>query len=238
MLFCFIKWSKLYKHYSLPPIMDNVLLSSVPSVFNSEHVKAYISNIKEKHTDKVILFESDYYAILAAILKHYFKDTGWVIAPEYWFNDKRRSDFVVFLPYIGQLPGIRYGEPIPKLMCESKSPSAIPWKDLVKEQLWNQASTVCEDHGGKLWVIAQIGFYICIFRFDLTEYTDSDWFTNFSPLNLKDWSEEDLDELEIKYIPESINGEDIIQVIQWDLREKHQYDYIHKMLVHITENDP
>jgi hypothetical protein len=56
--------------------MDNVLLSSVPSVFNSEHVKAYISYIIEKHRDKDILFESDYSAILAAILKHYFKDTG------------------------------------------------------------------------------------------------------------------------------------------------------------------
>jgi hypothetical protein len=54
---------------------------------------------------------------LAAILPHYFKHTdGWVIAPEYWSNDKRKSDFVVFLPDIRQTPGIGYGEPIPKLM--------------------------------------------------------------------------------------------------------------------------
>lgn len=218
--------------------MDNVRLSSVPFVFNNEHVKAYISNIIEKHTNKEKLFESGYSAILDAILKHCFKDTAWVIASEYWSNDKGRSDFVVFLPYIDQSPNIRYGEPIPKLMCEYKSPYAIPWKDLVKEQLWNQASSICEDHRGKLWVIGQIGFYICIFRFDLTEYMDSDWFTNFSPLNLNGWSEEDLGELGIKYITESINGKDIIQVIQWDLREKYQYDYIHKMLVHITENYP
>jgi hypothetical protein len=66
---------------------------------------------------------------LAAILPHYFKHTeGWVIAPEYWSNDKRRSDFVVFLPYIGQSTNMRYGKPIPRLMCESKAPSAVPRK--------------------------------------------------------------------------------------------------------------
>jgi hypothetical protein len=55
--------------------MDNVLLSSVPSVFNSEYVRAYISNIKERHANKENLFESDFSAFLAAILSHYFKHT-------------------------------------------------------------------------------------------------------------------------------------------------------------------
>jgi hypothetical protein len=55
--------------------MDNVLLSSVPSVLNSEYVRAYISNIKERHANKENLFESDFSAFLAAILPHYFKHT-------------------------------------------------------------------------------------------------------------------------------------------------------------------
>jgi hypothetical protein len=55
--------------------MDNVLLSSVPSVFNSKYVRAYIDYIKEKHANKEILFESDFSAFLAAILPHYFKET-------------------------------------------------------------------------------------------------------------------------------------------------------------------
>ena len=231
------KLLKLDKQYSLPPVMDNLLLSSA---FNSVYVTAYITNITERHKEKNKLFESDFSALLAAILPHYFEYTkGWVIAPEIWSNDKRKSDLVVFLPNTIQNSRLRYGEPVPHLMCESKLPSGIPWKDLVKEQLWNQASTVSEDYGGKLWVIGQIGFFICIFRFDLVKYNDSLWFTNFSPLNINNFTEQDLDYLEIKYIMESnSNNENILQVIQWDLRETSQYRYIDEMLLHITRNDP
>jgi hypothetical protein len=55
--------------------MDNLRLSSVPSVFKSEYVTAYISNIKERLANKEYLFESDFSAFLAAILPHYFKHT-------------------------------------------------------------------------------------------------------------------------------------------------------------------
>jgi hypothetical protein len=55
--------------------MDNLLLYSVPSVFDTEYVKAYISNIIERNKDKEKLFESDFSAFLAAILPHYFKHT-------------------------------------------------------------------------------------------------------------------------------------------------------------------
>jgi len=123
-------------------------------------------------------------------------------------------------------------------MCESKYPSAVTWKDLVKEQLWNKANSVSEDYKGKLWVIGQIGFYVCIFRFDVTDYYYSDWFTNFSPLNLRNLNEHDLDYLEVQYITESISNHiDVIQVIQWDLREKAHHEYINEMLEHIATNN-
>lgn len=230
------KLVKVEKYYSLPTVTDNLLLSSA---FNSEYVKAYINNIKVKYANKNTLFESDFSAMLAAILPYYFKlKGGWVIAAEIWSNDKYRSDFVVFLPYI--LPGnpSKYGQPIPRLMCESKYPSAVPWKDLVKEQLWNKANSVSEDYKGKLWVIGQIGFYVCIFRFDVTDYYYSDWFTNFSPLNLRNLNEHDLDYLEVQFITESISNHiDVIQVIQWDLREKAHHEYINEMLEHIATNN-
>jgi len=124
-------------------------------------------------------------------------------------------------------------------MGESKAPYGVSWQNLVKEQLRNQASSVVEDYGDKLWVIAQIGFYICIFRFDFHKYKDSNWFTNFSPLNLRSFTEKDLDELEIKYIAESnSNNQDIIRVIQWDLRDGYQHIYIHNMLEYIYINAP
>lgn len=177
--------------------------------------------------------------MLAAILPHYFKETdGWIIAPEIRANGKRKSDFVVFLPDILPNSNWSYGTPVPRLMCESKLPSAIPWEKLVKEQLWDQATAVSEDFDGKLWVIAQIGFYVCVYRFDLTDYGDSDWFTNFSPLNLRYFNERDLDYLEIKYVVESINNEDVIQVIKWDLRESTHHQYIDEMLAHIAINNP
>jgi len=45
--------------------MDNLRLSSV---FDSQYLTAYISNIKERLADKENLFESDFSAFLAAIL--------------------------------------------------------------------------------------------------------------------------------------------------------------------------
>ena len=103
----------------------------------------------------------------------------------------------------------------------------------------NKANSVSEDYKGKLWVIGQIGFYVCIFRFDVTDYYYSDWFTNFSPLNLRNLNEHDLDYLEVQYITESISNHiDVIQVIQWDLREKAHHEYINEMLEYIATNNP
>ena len=67
------KLVKVDKYYSLPTVTDNLLLSSA---FNSEYVKAYINNIKVKYANKNTLFESDFSAMLAAILPYYFKLKG------------------------------------------------------------------------------------------------------------------------------------------------------------------
>lgn len=160
-----------------------------------EFVIAMIRNLQTRQREHEKLFESDFTRVMGAILPHYFVYVqGWVIAPEIWSDDKRRSDFVICL--VNLIHGIipPYGHSIPKVMVEGKLPSAIPWNKLCKDQLWYQADSLKNDEG-KLWVIGQIGYYVCIFRFDVNNYIESEWFKNFSPLNLHNFSPEDLDEL-------------------------------------------
>lgn len=198
-----------------------------------------IGDLKTRQRQHENLFESDFTRVMAAILPHYFVyDQGWVIAPEIWSDDKRRSDFVVSVVNTLRHGRIPYGHSIPKVMVEGKAPSAIPWSKLCKDQLWDQADSLKNDDG-KLWVIGQIGYYVCIFRFDVLNYRESEWFRNFSPLNLHRFSPEDLDELEIKHITESVdnNTRDVTMVIQWDLRQEDQYKYIHEMLSYIVTNN-
>jgi hypothetical protein len=130
---------------------------------------------------------SDYSRILSAILPHYYPYLrGFVIAPEIWSADKRKSDFVVSKVNIRNRT-LPYGHHIVLLMCECKNKTAISWWNLAKDQLWAQADSL--KHGnGRLWVIGQIGFEICFFRFDILNYEYSEWFTNFSPLNLRNFS--------------------------------------------------
>jgi hypothetical protein len=125
-------------------------------------------------------------------------------------------------------------------MYECKNMGAIPWQKLAKDQLWDQANSLIEDyHHGKLWVIGQIGFSICFFRFNLFEYKYSDWFTNFSPLNLHNFSPEQLNYLKIKHITESIDSDtDVVQVIEWRLDNWNHHNYIHEMFQYILNNDP
>lgn len=187
------------------------------------------------------MFESDFSRLLGAMLPHYFKyDNGWIIAPEIWSLDKRKSDFVVSKTNINRHGPKAYGESIIKLMAESKKPIIISWQELVKEQLWNQAESLMNDEG-RLWVIGQIGYYICFFKFDIQKYNESEFFRNFSPVNLRNFTPEQLDDFKILHITESlwdgVNSRDVIQVIQWDVRNTDNRQYIDEMFIHIMTND-
>jgi hypothetical protein len=95
--------------------------------------------------------------------------------------------------------------------------------------------------GDKLWVIAQIGFQLCVFRFDLNKYLfpgSSGVFDHFSPLNLNEWTDTDLDARGIKHITESVDHyRDVLQVIQWELDNPAHYPHIHAMLLWISQNE-
>lgn len=208
------------------------------SIFNNITIKALIEELKNRQNNHEHLFESDYSLILGAILPHYFKfNNNVVISPEMWSNDKRRSDYVASKINVNRNAIVPYGHATPLLMAECKKRWAISWANLVKDQLWNQADSL-KNAENKLWVIGLIGFEICVFKFDLLNYNWSNTFTNFSPVNLNNFSIEDLDELEIKHVSESIGRIDVIQVIQWRLDDNTHHIYIHNMLDYISKNNP
>lgn len=61
---------------------------------------------------------------------------------------------------------LRYGKPLPLVMYECKNKNAISWQKLAEDQLWEQAD-FHKNGDGKLWVIGQIGFEICVYKFDV-----------------------------------------------------------------------
>jgi hypothetical protein len=134
-------------------------------VFNLPMVEALIWNLKTRRDKGEKLFETDYTRILASILPHYFAYSDFCIAPEIWSDDKRKSDFVISNTIVDRNhPDYLYGHSLPWLMVESKNRGAIAWKNLVKEQLYNQVDTN-KNEARKLWVIGTIGFTICFFSF-------------------------------------------------------------------------
>ena len=57
----------------------------------------------------------------------------------------------------------------------------------MKDQLWDKAD-VLKQENGRLWVMAQIGFEICLFEFDVLKYPSSSGdYQNFIPLLPNGW---------------------------------------------------
>ena len=100
-----------------------------------------------------------------------------------------------------------YSYLLPLVMYECKNKAAISWWRLAKDQLWEQADSHKNDHN-RLWVIGQIGFEVCVFRLDVVNYTDREMFKHFSHLYLNNYSTEDLDFLNIRYIDYTFDGKD------------------------------
>lgn len=123
-------------------------------------------------------------------------------------------------------------------MVECKNKGAISWWSLCKDQLWEEAVSI-RNSNSRAWVVANIGFEICFFRFDQLDYDySSDWFTNFSPLNIRNFDEDDLQYLGLEPIIEDIDGVNVIQVIKWRLDNPSHRFYIDEMFLHIKNNAP
>lgn len=189
------------------------------------------------------LYESDYTRLMAAILPYYFHyGRGWNISPEVWgdtnWGRDSKSDLVISRRWISPSNNIyRYGQPLNWAMIEFKKWGVISWHNLVEGQLWNQADSL--ELNGKLWVIALRGLEMGVFRFNHVDFPDdTDTYTNFSPLNLNNFSDVDLNRLGIDHVTVSNNqNQDIVRVIQWRLDNVQHHGYIHDMLNYISQNN-
>jgi hypothetical protein len=142
-------------------IGQSIVLQS--SVFDLEFVTAIITNLKNRDKNKENLFESDYSRIMGAILPYYFEyRQNWVLSPEIWSLDKRRSDLVLTKTLLSHNGPYLYGHSFAHLMVECKRKHAVAWKKLVPEQLWNQADSLKNDDG-KLWVIGRTDWILNMF---------------------------------------------------------------------------
>lgn len=210
------------------------------SAFNNEMVTALIHDLKRRYANKELLFESDYSRNLAAILPYYYKYMdNFTIAPEILAENRIKPDFTICKTHLGRNGLLPYGHYIVVAFAESKKRDAVSWWTLMKKQLWG-LSYVLKNDTGQMWVIAQIGMEICIFHFDITKYLypGHKTYTNFSPLNFHNFSNEDWIILEIDRIVETVGRQDVIQVIKWVLDKSDNHRYVHEMFVHITTKNP
>ena len=225
---------------------NNLLLTILESsVFNRVDIRDLINNLKNRENNKENLTESDYNLIVTSIIPYYISYTrGWISGPEVWNNDpstaRKKTDFVWFKinGHGINYPNMPVGFPLPTHLYEGKKRWVQSWANLMKDQVFNECEGLALN--GKIWVICNIGFEFCIFRFDLSRFSypyASDTFDHFEPLNLNNWTEQQFDSKKIKYISESISPtQDLIRVIQWRLDKPEHYQWIHDMLRYIANN--
>lgn len=106
----------------------------------------------------------------------------------------------------------------------------------MSDQAWEQADLV-KNPNGRIWVIIQRDFELCIFKFDVTHFTSNGDFVNFKPLNLHRFSEKDLIEIDTNPLVEVINNQRRIQVIRWKLNDDNHHGYLDEMLNYIFARD-
>ena len=204
-------------------------------------INALISHLSAKVGRGENPYESEYSRIMFAIMPYYFKyDDNYTFSPEIWndnpANRAGRCDGMLSLTIVD--PNRRdYGSSLQYVMYECKRRSTISWEKLANDQLWEQADAN-KNPAGRLWVIGQIGFDMCVFSFDILNYLNRNEFRNFSPLNLNNWSAEDFISLDIGCIHRVINNVDTLLVIKWKLNDTNQHQYIHNMLDYISRNNP
>lgn len=220
---------------SRPHAFVNLPLES--SFLDKAIICAMINNLKSKEKGKQHILECDYSRITSVLLPFYFPYTdNWCISPEWVANENHRPDYTVF--EVCLVPGNSYGECTPHLIAEIKNKAAISWWALMRNQVWDQADMLKQENG-RLLVMAQIGFEVCLFKFDILKYhSHSGDYENFMPLLPDGWGKEDLDELDIKYITETTNNVEEIRVVKWRLDDPYQASFIHDLFELVRTTRP
>ena len=177
------------------------------------------------------LRECEYSRILARILPIYFPldgDSKWSIAPVFDVGEDHHPDFTIwdstFVPDV-------------YAVIEVKSRRGQSWGQLL-EQLWNQADKA-KGSSDRLWAIGLKGFEICVFKFNINEWenTDPEFWINFKALNLSNLNSFQLNQLGVNHTFANYNNFHELGIIKWRLDDIRHAPYIHAMLKHVAENN-
>ncbi len=197
---------------------------------------AYIEYLKRNYRGN--LRECDYSKSLALILPQCFPlNLGWFITPEFALTGDYSPDYLI--GRIITTPGPYYGTSYHHVVVEVKRRIAVSWWVLMRNQLWDECDAV-KNGDGKIFCIALIGFEICFFTFDVNDFhSPSGDYRSFDPLNLNHFTEKDLNDLDVEYIPEKReDGVSVIRVIRWRIDDPRHRPYIVDMLQYISTNNP
>lgn len=193
------------------------------SYLNCQLIKDLI--IYTKRAEVPHSFEGEYTRLMSVLLPYYCKFDNWYITPEYNFRETIHPDYTVFRNI-----GLPDQEPKGYVIVETISRSGASWFKLL-EQLRTQADVGSTN--GRVWVISQKGFEICIFRFDRLSYPNEGHFTSFEPVNVDNYDKDDRDHIEVKYL-KYINR---IAVIKCRLDKFDHAYHIDRMFIHILSNN-
>ena len=230
--------------YKIPKPAEFCSTTLKSSFINIPHIREIIIDLsnQNQNQNQNRLQECDYKVITSAILAYYFHDITnnnnlWVTVPEYQSpqGENVRPDYTLMLVHINPFGLKIYA------VIEVKSKSGDSWDKLLK-QLYEQAERAINvsEVIGRVWVIGQKGFEICLFKFNSQKYKDQDpdLYTFFEPLNLNNFSQPQLDHLGIKYKTCNDNGFDRIALIKWRLDNINHIPYIHDMFEHMKRFNP
>jgi len=222
------------KGFTMP---GNRNFSTSSSLSMTPPTLAYITWLKSHTVGGNPTRECDYSKILALALPEYFTlGNDWCVAPEWTLDENITPDYLVSrIETNSNLPS--YGGSYNHLVVEVKDHVAVSWWKLLETQAWSQCDLAKNSASGRIYFVGQIGYEICFFFFDVRRFpSHSDNYTNFFPMNLRSFTTEDLDYLNIKYLTEvTLNNLDI-RVIKWRWDDPAQHIYINEMFNYILNN--
>ena len=202
-------------------------ISFHPLSQNWSLIRALIHAAKEKQNNAS---NRDYQKIIIAMMSYHLNGENLIFFPQYSRGGTTTGNYL--LSSVETDVNKDYGKLDTKAIYTAKKPESYTWGHYLQE-LWPIANTH-KNLDNRLWVVVNLGFDFCVFRFDTLNYANRGPYSNFSPLNLAGWSKAELDKAHIKYLTLPANPE-IITVIKWRLDNKDHESSIFYMMDNVCK---
>ena len=175
----------------------------------------------------------DYQNIITAMMSYHLNGENLIFIPQYSRGGTTTGNYLLYS--VETDVNKDYGKLVTKAIYTAKKPESYTWGHYLQE-LWPVAN-IHKNSDNRLWLVLNLGFEVCVFKFDTLNYSHRGPYSNFSPLNLGHWSKAELDKLHIKYLTLPSNP-DIITVIKWRLDNKDNEDSILYMMENVCKLNP